>query len=138
MDDTRLIYRLEDTALEGPFEAMGCSYLTHLARDVGLYKGNDWRQFHDPVRGFPGPMNDAGLARRWNAGKLDYWRFGCRSLDQLRRWFPKPLCDAIGPRQTLAVYRAPRKAVAFGRTQVAFDPDRAELVERLPLSALYV
>jgi hypothetical protein len=138
MDDTRLIYRVEDARAEGPFEAVGCWSLSNEAEDAGL-RWSDDEPFHAPRRGFPGPMNDKGLSRRWRGGKLYGYYFGCRSLRQLRQWFPDELHDTLARNgQRLTVYRAPRKAVAFGQKQVAFDPRHAERVETLHITALYI
>jgi hypothetical protein len=39
--------------------------------------------------------------------------------------------------QTLTVWEVPEEAVAVSEYQVVFDKDRAALLERLPVSALY-
>ena len=63
------------------------------------------------------------------------WRFGCRSLTQLRHWFGRRwVVDALGDRFCIALIRVPAHAARHGRYQVAFDHTPSVLEGLWPLS----
>lgn len=133
--ETRTVYRVEarddDT---GPFMGEGTDALSDAAGwdpDADTY-------FHCYERGFPGPRDDAPLARRWSDGDLDDYVCGCRSRRQLARWFPPQLAAYLDEQgYEVTVWNVPREAVAYGHKQVMFDRQLAHCVEQLPVSSLH-
>jgi hypothetical protein len=125
---TRLVYRMEADDGTGAFNAMPWPVYDRFAFLANL--GDE--ETH------PIPPSDAGLAPRLARGEIDFFWCACRSLTQLRQWFPRRTIPILldGP-ISFTTWSVPRNRVAFGHKQVLFDRNVAECIERKSPTALY-
>lgn len=58
--------------------------------------------------------------------RLSVHKCGCRSMDDLRHWFPSPVFRALlADKYDLMEYDVPDSDVQIGEKQVVFNPSRA-------------
>ncbi len=86
----------------------------------------------DNLETHPTPLDDVGMKEAWGVlvlAEMDQsYMFGFRNLDQLRRWFPKRVRDALAAAGFRAVRcTVPKERVLIGDYQVAFNPAEAQL-----------
>ncbi|MCG5484014.1 MAG: hypothetical protein KK482_09870 [Sinorhizobium meliloti] len=122
-----LIYRIENTSGAGAFRA-GLAYEHDAHRKAGCRSA-----YYHPSP-YSGEELGTELSDLFMKGKTDDYHFGCRSKSQLRSWFRsapgrRAMAKAGG---VVVTYEAPREAVALGKTQVAFDINRAAKVSSVP------
>jgi len=93
--------------------------------------------FHREDNGFPGPNNDPGFALRRQRGTLPDLhevKFGCRSLSQLREWFPPAFDDLLTSHgYFVSHYEVDRGFAFFSQRQVMFVPECARLIQSEPI-----
>jgi hypothetical protein len=142
--NTITVLRLEDENGGGCFDVADMQDYTTAAVKAGLMtpEEDEWDHFHTAERGYPGPWNDDSLRDAMADKPFDYHeegvRFGFPSREVAAEWFPPCMADALERNgQTLTIWEVPEEHVAIGDRQVVFDRDRAHLVERLPVSALW-
>jgi hypothetical protein len=118
-----MVYRVEDTSKHvGPyFSGQGSIQTPDLLQC--------FRQHNDEAH--PVPADD-GL----DIGRIDLllfdWRFGFKSMAQLRRWFSeheRELLARAGYR--VVVYNVPDDEVRIGHRQVIFTPGNAHIVRTM-------
>lgn len=133
MHHTLRIYRVEDTAGNGPF----CSGLIHAYADAAeaahlLGLEADWPGNYYAAR------NATADADNLNPRALHHIKFGCLSFADLRYWFPSPCgleaLHALGV--GIAVWEAAPGSVERGTRQVAFDSAKSTRLGMMPLTAL--
>jgi hypothetical protein len=128
--ETRLIYRVENDAGVGAFEGISWDdYDKMIARHPRLQSASD----------FPTPSYDPGLERRIARRLIDFDGYcGCRSLHQLRRWFPQRVLSILEDNgMQLTLWEVPRNLVAYGWKQVLFARDAATCLDNRPVAELY-
>lgn len=121
------------------------------ASGAGAYS-SDCEEHPSDIETQPSPWNDPGLRRTWERletkGIAGTYRFGCKSMDQLRRWFNcnvwRRAAHASGLRIT--VYKIDgrrahpsgrKERVAYhGSKQVIFYRQAAQPIRTLPIAAL--
>ncbi|MBD9511932.1 hypothetical protein IB265_34855 [Ensifer sp. ENS10] len=120
-----IIYRIEHG------ESGRGAFAAGLARTHDEFSGSDHSAYDHP-----GPIGewDTELHSQYMRGELDSHYFGCRSKTQLRSWFRsspgrRAMAKAGG---VMVTYEAPREAIAMGRTQLAFDMNRATKLSSVP------
>lgn len=142
--ETVTVFRLEDARGGGCFDVAHMQDYTDAAVQGGLMTPEEdaFSHFHTAARGFPSPyydeeLQDALSERGFYVGERGT-RFGFPHLDVAREWFPPCMADALERNgQTLTVWEVAVENVAVSERQCVFLRDRATLVERLPVSALY-
>lgn len=129
METTR-VFRLEDRTGTGAFQAASWDVIDELDRLIPDY-----------VYDRPMPQHDGGrLEEVVRTNEVMPWdvRFGCPSLELLRHWFPPSFATLLEPFEVeLTVWEVPAADTYAGEHQIAFRPDLARCVERLPLAELH-
>lgn len=122
MQNTVLIYRIEDDKLDGP------------------YGGYNSLSANQDSKRHPGPYNDSALVADfeyyYNAPKPvnfhipAHYRFGFSNIPQLRAWIYDDdwLIDLHARGYHLSIYELERSAVAIGYSQAMFNKDKATLL----------
>lgn len=142
--ETVTVFRLEDVRGGGCFAVAYMQDYTDAAVAAGLMTPEEEAvdHFHNAARGCPSPYRDeelqCALDERGFAVGSPGTHFGFPHLDVAREWFPPCMADALERNgQTLTVWEVATKDVAVSERQCVFLRDRATLVERLPVHALY-
>lgn len=108
----QLIYRIEDANQKGAFHYLACVHDQYA--EVTAYSHpapGSWKERNtDIYRGYP-----------------HNYRFGCRSIPQLRMWFRSAKGRQAMAEQggVMVTYSVPSPCVIHGRYQVVFNPRQA-------------
>lgn len=113
-----LVYRFENDRGFGPYTSRGCCGPEQFALQSELCEAH-CDSYHPPiwegVRGF----------------KSGDMFCGCPSLDSLKVWFDGFVERLFEAGYSICCYEVPESDVRYGRNQVAFSWENAELVERI-------
>lgn len=129
-----LVYRIEDTQGFGAFNGLAYIHDSRVPGDIrrSCYDGPS--AYGEAQRGYPA-IQDA-----FRNNPTGRYRFGTKSLDQLREWFFNPAgCVAMGNAGGLLVtYEVPEEHVAMGSQQLVFDLKHATKVSAVDASRLHL
>jgi len=130
-----LVYRIETSTGCGAFGAgLAVAHDQQVPGDLYRSSYDGPSATGESLQGYPAIKN--ALRDRPRAE----WRFGAKSLGQLREWFFSPAgCTAMGKRGGLLVtYEVPDEHVAIGLQQLVFDRDHATKVSEVDAGCLHL
>lgn len=111
-----LIYRVEDASGVGPYQGIGAR---HALRDI------------HSVEKHPSPFREWG-DKAYDFLGDDNMLFGFDSIPQLLNWFGDALGELEKAHYVVTVFTVANDAAIRGRTQCAFDVQRAERIAYVP------
>lgn len=129
-----LVYRIEDAQGFGAFNGLAHIHDSEVPGDMhrSCYDGPS--AYGEANAGYPAIQN------AFRDKPQVCWRFGTKSLDQLREWFFNPVgCAAMGTAGGLLVtYEVPEEHVAMGSQQLVFALHRATKVSAVSAARLHL
>lgn len=123
------VYRVQHTNGLGPYR----NHIENLIwREVYDGKASkEIERIHD-LHTFqrPNPIEDFG----WKSIDPDEYVFGFETYDQYRSWFTKSCRKLLAKHDyQLVIFDVPKKHVLIGQSQVAFKPDKADILDILDI-----
>ena len=102
-------------------------YRVENADGRGPYVGNPVPEMDDAANDRQPMAWQDGLSEWWNDGKANAYRYGFRTLEQIKSWFlPDQLTILARHGFRVTEYEVPQSHVLSGKKQVVFNPEQAK------------